>query len=246
MRIVVLSMLCCACGAPQVNALPADTVADASTSDSSVAAAVDCSVAPMAYTPVPAWSGRAANLPEPPVLAVRPIQVGGAYTVFGATHHLGSSLHVADVTGKPISIVGYIVSSNLASAPRCALHHTGIADPKGCVTPIPSFTIADGKGDSSGPTIAVMGWASNFANVFEAYEKYKKLSGPPAQLYQDELWATGVPYPLPSVGAKVKVTGRYGVNFSRSSTGLTADPVNGIMTVDAVEYLEPAPQPAKL
>ena len=41
--------------------------------------------------------------------------------------------------------------------------------------------------------------------------------------------------------AKVKVTGKYGYSFAKSSTGLVADPVNGVMTYEKMEYLEPAP-----
>jgi hypothetical protein len=89
-----------------------------------------------------------------------------------------------------------------------------------------------------------MGWASNFANVFEAMEKYKNLKEPPKELYKDELWAVDVPFPLPAVGAKVKITGKYGVNFAKSSTGIAADPLNGIMTYGKVDYLEPSTEPA--
>ena len=241
-----LALLVLGCGAPQVNPMPTDVSSATDASDSLQQAEADCGVATVAYKPTPAWSGAPVNLPEPPVLSSSPIQVGDAYTVFGAAHQLASSVHAAEVTGKEISIVGYIVKTNLPTAPKCALHHTGVADPNGCVTEIPSFTVADARGDVSTVNIRVLGWASNFANVFEAYERYRKLSAPPKQLYQDELWATPTPYPLPSVGAKVRVTGRYGVSFSRSSNGITSDPVNGIMTVTTVETLEPAPQPAKL
>jgi hypothetical protein len=61
---------------------------------------------------------------------------------------------------------------------------------------------------------------------------------------QDELWAVDVPYPLPSVGAKVKVTGRYGTVFAKSSAGLVTDPSNGIMTYGSIETLEPPTEPA--
>lgn len=178
-----------------------------------------------------------------------PIKQGDAYTVYGAVHHLRSRIHGAEVTQKEITITGYITEYNLATAPECAVHKTGKKDPDGCVTEIPSFTIADtkdAKSDAKTPHIKVMGWASNFANVFEAIEKYKNLKEPPKELYKDELWAVDVPFPLPAPGAKVKVTGKYGVNFAKSSTGIAADPLNGIMTFGKIEYLEPSTEPAAL
>ncbi len=201
------------------------------------------------YKATPAWSGRKANVPAPPPLPSQPIKAGDAYTVYGTVHHMRSRIHGAEVTGKEIAIVGYIIESNISTAPPCAVHKTGKKDPEDCLNiPIPSFTIADTKDakptDAKTPRIRVMGWAANFANVFEAMEKYKNLKEAPKELYKDELWAVDVPYPLPAVGAKVKVTGKYGVNFSKSSNGIVADPLNGIMTYGKIEVLEPAPEPA--
>jgi hypothetical protein len=175
-----------------------------------------------------------------------PQKVGDSYTVFGAVHllNVGASLGSADL-GKELSIVGTIVDTNLGRAPRCALHKTGVRDPDGCVTEIPTFTLGDVKGSTAAPTIRVMGWASNFANVFDANAQYKNLTQRPAELYKDELWAVDVPFPLPSVGAKVKVIGRYGPSFTRSSAGMSTDPQYGIFTVSEVVYLEAAPEPAK-
>ena len=242
--LIVFAFVSTACGAPQVAPVAVDLP---STNDASTrAAAEDCGVATVAsYTPTLAWSGRPSTLPQPVTLPVRPLRVGADYTVYGANHQLTSLLHNGDVAQK-ITIVGYIVSTNLATAPKCAFHHTGRADPPKCVAPIPAFTIADSKGDASGITIKVMGWASNFANVFEANEQYKKVTSKPAQLYSDELWAVPVPYPLPAEGAKVRVTGNYGFSFTMSSTGMESDPANGMMTAMDVAVLEPAPTPAKL
>ena len=53
-----------------------------------------------------------------------------------------------------------------------------------------------------------------------------------------------VPFPLPAVGAKVKVTGKYGYTFTKSSTGLVSDPNNGVITFSKSEEIEAAPQPA--
>ncbi len=196
-----------------------------------------------AYKPVPAWSGRKASLPSVPSLPSTPIKNGSDYTIYGAIHQLNSSIHSADVNNKEITIVGYIVKSNMESIDKCAIHKTGKADPEGCKTEIPTYWISDVKGDSK-QTIRVMGWASNFANVFDALEKYKNLKDPPKELLKDELWSVEIPFPLPAVGAKVKVTGKYGVNFARSSTGVEADPVNGIMNVTKLDYVEPSPEPA--
>jgi len=198
------------------------------------------------YKPTPAWSGRKPSLPPVPSLPNTPIKSADGYTVYGAIHQLRSSIHAADVAGKDVTIVGYIVDSNIAAAPKCAVHKTGKKDPDDCKTDIPSFTIADNKGDAKGPQIKVMGWASNFANVFEAMEKYKNLKAPPTdkEVYKDELWAVDVPFPLPAVGAKVKVTGRYGFNFSKSSSGIASDPLNGIVTYSKIDVLEEAPEKA--
>ncbi len=198
------------------------------------------------YKPVPAWSGRKVNLPAVPTLPSTPIKNGDAYTVYGAIHQLNSEIHSAEVTSKEITVVGYIVDSNMDTVDPCALHPTGKKDPDGCTTQIPSFTLADAKGDKSSQwKVRVMGWASNFANVFDAWKKYKDLKKAPddKDLLQDELWAVPIPYPLPAIGAKVKVTGKYGVNFSKSSNGVESDPLDGIITYSKIEVLEDAPEP---
>jgi len=208
------------------------------------------------YKVSPAWSGKHASLPPVPQLPTNPIKTGDSYTIYGASHHLRSRIHATEVTGKDISIIGYIVDANISTAPACAVHKTGKKDPENCVSDIPTFWISDTKGDKSGAKIKVMGWASNFANVFDAMDKYKNAKDPPKHadkpdnagkpgyLMQDELWAVDVPYPLPSVGAKVKVTGRYGTVFAKSSAGLVTDPSNGIMTYGSIETLEPPTEPA--
>ncbi len=208
------------------------------------------------YKAQPAWSGKAASVPGVPTLPTTPIRVGDSYTIYGALHHLHSRIHGAEVTQKDISITGFIVDSNIPRAPDCAVHPTGKADPEGCKTEIPTFWIADNKGDKAAAKIPVMGWASNFANVYDAMKKYANLkeppkhatapdmAGKPGYLVLDELWAVDVPYPLPGVGAKVKVTGRYGVIFGKSSAGLVSEPSTGVMTYTSLETLEPATEPA--
>src|SRR5215472_1236866 len=102
------------------------------------------------YKAEPMWSGKKANLPAVPSLPSFPIKSGADFTVFGAAHHLRSLIHNKDVTANPISIVGYIVDSNIPKAPDCAIHPAGKKDPDTCVDiPIPSFWIGDNKGDKS-------------------------------------------------------------------------------------------------
>jgi hypothetical protein len=197
------------------------------------------------YKPAPAWSGRKPNLPAPPTLSSAPIKVGDAYTIYGASHHLRSRMHDKDVTKAPITIQGYIVEENISTAPACAVHKSGKADPEDCKAEIPSFWIADEKGAGPDkPRVRVLGWAKNFATVYDAMEKYKNLKAPPTekQVIKDEVWQVDVPFPLPAKDAKVKVTGKYGYTFTKSSTGLVSDPVNGVMTFEKMETVEPAPE----
>jgi hypothetical protein len=201
------------------------------------------------YKPVPAFSGSKPNLPSVPALPTTPIKGSGdSYTCYGASHQLRSTIHSADVTSKEITIEGYIIDSNIERAPKCAVHKTGKKDPDDCITEIPTFIIADSAtttpDQKNVTTIKVMGWASNFANVFDAMQKYKGLKDPPKELLKDATWAVDIPFPLPAKGAKVKVTGKYGVNFARASTGLSADPINGTMTYSKLEYEEQPPAPA--
>ncbi len=219
-------------------------------STGSIALAPGCSSNEDPYKPVPAWSGRKVSLPAPPALRTDPIKNGDAYTVYGAIHHLNSLYHNAEVTQKDITIVGYIVDSNIPRAPVCAVHKTGKKDPDDCKwsdgkdIQIPTIWLADNKGDDKGPRIRVMGFAGNYANLFDANEKYKSLKDAPPEkdAVKDELWGVVIPFPLPGVGAKLKVTGRYGVNFAKSSTGIEADPEKGIMTYQVGgkwEYVDP-------
>lgn len=200
------------------------------------------------YKPTPAFSGRKANIPPVPPLPNNPIKAGGdAYTVFGAIHQLRSRYHDKDVTTKSITIQGYIVESNIPTAPACAVHPMGKKDPDDCKDiPIPSFWIADNKGDTKGQKIRVLGWARNFAVIYDAMQKYKNLKEPPKEkeVVKDEVWQADVPWPIPSVGAKVKITGKYGYSFQKASTGLVSDPQNGVLTYEKIEVVEPAPEPA--
>ncbi|MFO0677284.1 MAG: hypothetical protein U0169_12180 [Polyangiaceae bacterium] len=194
------------------------------------------------YKPAPAWTGRKASLPAPPANIVMPPKVGDTYSVARIIHDLRSRIHEKEVNGKEVTITGYIVESNIPTAPKCAQHPTGKKDPENCTTEIPSFWIGDVKGDDKGKKIRVLGWASNFANVYDAMQKYKGLKEAPKKLVMDELKGVEIPFPLPAVGAKVKVTGKYGYTYQGS--GLVSDPNNGVLTYGKVEVLEPAPEPA--
>ncbi len=220
------------------------------------------------YKAQPAYSGKPVKMPDVPTLPARAVKVGDAYTVWGAVHHLRSRVHDVDVKGKDITIIGYIVKTNLPDAPVCAVHKTGKGDPDGCKPPIPAFWIADEKGDAkttikvitlsaarfgvdidekgdAKTTIKVMGFASNFAQLYDAIEKYKKAKdGDP--LVQDEFLGQPVPRPVPAADAKVKVTGNYGFAYTRATSGIETDPRFGILTFQKIEYIEPPPTPATL
>ena len=198
------------------------------------------------YKPMPAFSGRKANLPAVPTLPTKAIKAGDAYTVYGAMHHLRSRVHNPDVNGKDISITGYIVKTNLPDAPACAVHKTGKGDKEDCKAPIPAFWLADEKGDAQN-AIKVMGWASNFAQIYDAVEKYGGPKGAKeAEPVKDEFWAVDLPNPVPNAGAKVTVTGNFGAAFSKSTSGVETDPTHGIMTYAKLNYIEPPPEPGSL
>jgi hypothetical protein len=206
------------------------------------------------YKATPEWSGRKPNLPPPPTLNAAPIKAGDAYTVYGASHQLRSRIHDKDVTKASITIQGYIVAENISDAPKCAIHKVGKKDPDDCPPAgsppieIPSFWIADEKGAGPDkPRIRVLGWSKNWATVYEAMEKYKNMKevkDPAKDLFKDDVWSVDVPFPLPANGAKVKVTGKYGFVFSKASTGLVSDPINGVMTYEKMDVVEAAPDKA--
>ena len=208
-------------------------------------ATASCSNNEDAYKATPAYSGRKPNIPPVPALPTTPIKVGDTYTVYGAGHQLRSQIHSAEVAGKEITITGYIVRSNIGEAPACAAHAGGKADPPDCKDiPIPTFWIADNKGDTKGQTIQVLGWAHNFSTVFDAMAKYKNVKDTPKEMFKDDEWQVDVPYPLPAAGAKVKVTGKYAYTFTKSATGMVSDPVNGVLSYTHMETIEPPTAPA--
>lgn len=218
--------------------------------------ATGCGNADDMYKPAPAYSGKKADIPAVPTLPNTPMKIGEAFTIFGAIHQLRSRYHADDVTKKDIVIQGYIVETNIDTAPACAVHKIGKKDPDDCKSEIPSFWIADNKGDKAGQKIRVLGWASNFANVSEAMDKYKNLkespkhaekpdnAGKPGYLVTDDVWNNDIPFPIPAIGEKVKVTGHYGTISTKASSGLVSDPQNGVMTYGTMDMLEPPTEPA--
>jgi hypothetical protein len=211
------------------------------------AAALGCGPEEEPYKPKPAVSGKKANLPAVPTLPQKVKTVGAAYTVWGVTHDLRSRVHSEEVNGKKISIVGYIVKTNYKDAPACAVHKTGKGDPADCKAPVPTFSIADDKAETK-DMIDVMGWSSNFAQMFSMIEGIDKApEGKENEVkLQDEFWGMDLPNPLPNIGAKVKVSGTYAITFTKATGGAAANPKYGIMTVEKIEYLEPPPERAVL
>lgn len=225
------------------------------------AATIGCGGDEVQYQPKPAQSGKKATLPAVPTLPAKKKKDGDAYTIWGVTHDLRSRVHREDVDGKKISLVGYIVKINYADkcadknntanrsdcAPECAIHKTGKQDPAECKAPVPTFYIADSK-DEKTDMIAVMGWASNFAQMYtliDALQRAPKGKESEVKL-ADEFWGGDLPNPVPNIGAKVKVTGTYGVTFTKATSGAAADPKYGIMTAEKIEYLEPPAEAAVL
>ena len=202
-----------------------------------------------AYVPKPAYTGEKANLPPVSNVPTHAIKAGDAYTVWGASYHLRSRVHRRSIANKDIKITGYIVKTNLPDAPECAVHETGKEDPEGCVAPVPTFWIADSADADLKDSIKVMGWASNFAQLYDAIKEYKKrerLRKQDAEPLLDAFWGVKLPDPLPVKGAKVTVQGNYATTFTKATTGAEADPVMGILTYDSVEYHEAPDEKATL
>jgi hypothetical protein len=152
-----------------------------------------------------------------------------------------------EITKGPITVLGYVVKTNFADVPRCAIHPPGKADAPDCPPPpLPAFTVGDAR--DSADTIDVMGWASNWAEIhglLSAIARAPKADRDNVKR-TDDRWGIEMPNPLPSAGAKVRVTGTYGATFTKSSGGIAVAPRHGIITVTRIETLERAAEPAKL
>ena len=205
---------------------------------------VGCGSDEVKYEPRPAPSGVKAEVPPMPNVPQKPIKQGDAYTVWGASYYLRSRVHRKEVNGKNLAITGYIVKTNLEKAPECAVHEGGKADPEGCNAPVPAYWIGDTKDAADADTIKVMGWASNFAQIYDAIETYDKGKEDAEQM--DTFWGVKIPNPLPAKGAKVTVKGPYSTTFTRASTGTEADPIMGLLTHESYTVHEEAPELATL
>jgi hypothetical protein len=208
------------------------------------AATAACGQEEVKYKPKAPVKGVQATLPPVPNVPQRPIKNGDVYTVWGASYYLRSRVHRKDVAGKKLNISGYITKTNLADAPECAVHKGGEADPEDCKPPIPAFWIGDRKDAPETESIKVMGWASNYAQVFDAIKEYD--TGKEDAEYMDTFWGIKVPNPLPAVGAKVVVEGTYSTTFTGASTGAEADPIMGMMHFLKMDVQEQAPELATL
>lgn len=203
-----------------------------------------CAGEEVKYEPRQAYNGPKASLPSTPNVPKKPIKNGDTYTVWGASYSLRSRVHRKDVAGKKITLTGYITKTNLQDAPPCAVHRGGKADPENCKPPIPAFWIGDTKDAPIGESIKVMGWASNFAQIYDAIKEFDK--GKEDAEYLDTFWGVKIPNPLPAVGAKVTVSGTYSTTFTQASTGAEADPFMGLLSFQEMKVLEPAAELATL
>ena len=204
-----------------------------------------CAVAGAPYAPTPPPSGARPELPPVPTLPALSIQVDCSYTVSGLMHQFRSRAHRAEVDGKQVTVVGYVVKHNFREAPACAVHRAGVADPVDCRAPAPTLWLADqpGEPETVATALPLMGLASNFAALYEAQIEAAK---PGAVPYVDEMFGHTLPAPLPNVGARVKVTGRYGSAFTKSTSGVFSAPGTGVLTFESLTYLEPPNEPAHL
>lgn len=200
------------------------------------------------YKARPAYSGKPVSMPAVPTLPKKPKKVGDAYTVGGLIHDLRSRVHSQKLLEQEqVTVVGYIVKTNLEDAPKCAVHKGGKKDGPECEKnppPVPMFWIADEKGAPTKDAVQVMGWASNFARIYDAIQKYKtpNLKEP----VKDDMWSVVIPNPLPAKDAKVKIKGKYATTFTLASQGTESNPLTGIITYKELEYLEPPPVPGTL
>jgi hypothetical protein len=203
-----------------------------------------CGQEEVKYVPRGAASGAKASLPPAANLPKPPMKNGEAWTVWGASYSLRSRVHRKEVANKRISIAGYIVKNNMNDAPECAVHKGGKADPPDCKAPVPTFWLGDTKDAKEADSISVMGWASNFAQIFDAIDEFDK--GKADAEHLDTFWGIKLPNPLPAVGSKVTITGNYSSTFSKASSGAAADPFMGVMDFQEMTIQEPAPELATL
>jgi hypothetical protein len=236
----VLVLACGSAGAPATSS----PVRERGTQSAVVSSAQGelCPIPPFPYEPQPRSKVKVA-LPSVPWLSREQIRVGDAFSVWGASYSLRSEVHRSDVTGKEITLRGYIIKTNLPEAPRCAVHSSDKANPQNCAAPVPAFWLADTLRAPVWDAIKVVGWASSYAQIFEAIRAY---DSPEGGRYDDAFWGQTLPSPLPAVGAKVTVTGVYAMTFRKGSSGVEFDPYMGILEYRKMETLARAPELATL
>ena len=109
---------------------------------------------------------------------------------------------------------------------------------------MPSFWIADNKDDTKGLKVRVVGWARNFAVIYDAMVMYNKVKPgeqpTDKQIVTDDMLNVPLPFPLPAVGAQVKITGAYNVAKTVVSD-MVSEPTGGVMALQKVDTLQPRP-----
>ena len=199
------------------------------------------------YQPRPAPSGAQPTLPAVPNLPTAPVKKGDVYTVWGASLTLRSAVHHTEINNQKVTIEGYVTKTNMEDAPECAVHKSGEADPEGCRPPVPTFWLCDQPNDKLDECIQVMGWASNFAQIWKAIEHFDKTKDDEEpEPVTDDYWGKEIPRPLPAKGGQGKFTGQYTTTFTGASQGTAADPIMGILTFQSVEWIKEPPEPATL
>lgn len=193
--------------------------------------------------PCPSTAPGTGAAPELPTVDLRRqlVKSDEGYTVWGLGYSLRSRQHKRGVTRDPVVVAGYVVATNLASAPRCAVHPTGVADPEDCTAPVPAFWIGDRPDAAISDSLKVMGFASNYAQLYDAIHAFDR-----GEQAFDAFWGQEIPNPLPAVGAKVSVTGKFGPTFAMSWSGTETDETMGILTFQSMQTLEPAAELATL
>lgn len=200
------------------------------------------------YKPKPAHSGEKAALPAVPNLPKKPLKEGDTYNVWGLSFSFRSADLMKNVVDQKVDLKGVIGHVNYDDVPACAVHKTGKEDPKDCgkdkPIPQPTFWVCDSAEDKKEDCIAVMGWASNFANVHDAIDQNAKKTTKP-EPWMDSASGIAVPNPLPQKGAEVVVTGTYSALFKGISS-TAADPLMGILTYKEMKVTKAVDVPVKL
>lgn len=164
-----------------------------------------------------------------------------AFTVREASCTLRDGNQSGTFEKEEIAITGYVTATNLPDVPPCANHRPGVSDPVGCSLPVPAFWIGNTRNASRSNSIRVVGWASQYAQVLAAKARYAEAGAGVTDF--DVFWGVPIPNPIPEVGARVVVVGRYGVSPLDSSRGTDTNYTMGILTYSSMKTIEPAPAP---